>query len=121
MPASGARVIALPSWLGGRPPLYHLVIARDGTAATGSGEDRWTFPRWAVCLSADGRAPLKRWRNGGPVGVVKPVSGKSAPEWQRRAVAYVAAVGGVSESEAVDVVEWYRKHRTGSYVARVAA
>lgn len=114
-------MIALPSWLGGRPPLYQLVIARDGTAATGSGEDRWTFGRWAVCLSADGKRPVSFYRNGGPRGVVKPVSGKSAPEWQRRAVAYVAAVGGVSESEAVDVVEWFREHRTGSYLARVAA
>ena len=100
---------------------WRLVIARDGTAATGQAEDRWTFGRWALSLSADGVKPARRYRNGGPVSVVKPVSGKHAPEWMARAVAYVAAVGGVSEGEAATVAEWYRTHRTGSYGARVAA
>ena len=99
------------------PGGWRLCIARDGTAATGDGEDRWTFPRWALCLSADGVRPARRYRNGGPVGVVKAVSGKRAPEWMARAVAYVATVGGIAESDAATVAEWYRTHRVGSFGA----
>lgn len=100
---------------------WQLVIARDGTAATGEADDRWTFGRWALALSADGVKVARRWRNGGPQSVIKPVSGKRPPEWMARAVAYVAAVGGVSEAEAATVADWYRRNRRGEYAGRVAA
>lgn len=111
-PARAVRApVARP--LGG----WQLAICRDGTAATGEGDDRWTYPRWALSLSADGKSPARRYRNGGPVGVLRAVSGKRPPEWMSRAVAHVAAVGGVTEEEAATVAAWYRSHRVGRFAA----
>lgn len=90
-----------------------LVVARDGTAATGAGDDRWTFARWALALSADGSRVARRYRNGGPVGVIKPVSGKRPPEWMARAARFVASIGGIPEDRAPEVAEWFRTHRAG--------
>lgn len=98
-----------------------LTIARDGTAATGAGDDRWTFARWALSLSPDGCKVARRYRNGGPVSIVKPVSGKRPPEWMARAVRYVAAVGGVAEADAAAIADWYRRNRVGEYAGRGAA
>jgi hypothetical protein len=95
-----------------------LAICRDGTASNGAtGDDRWTFPRWVLCLSPDGVKPAARFRNGGPRGVHRPVTGKRPPEWMARAAAYARAVGGVSAEEGAAVAEWYRTHRTGAYLA----
>jgi hypothetical protein len=97
--------------------LFHLAIARDGWAKDDAG---FVYPRWVVCLSRDGSTPASRYRNGGP----KSVGGRSsamkvAPDWQRRAVGYVAAIGGVTAEEAGTVADWYRRNRTGQYPGAV--
>lgn len=94
----------------------YLAICRDGTAVSGRGTDEeWRFARWAICESADGKNPARRYRNGGPVGLRRPVAGKSAPEWMNRACRYARAIGGVRREEAATVAEWYRTHRAGEY------
>ena len=89
--------------------LFFLAICPDGYARTGD----WTYPRWAVCASHDGRYPAFRYRNGGPRALTKPSAAKSSPLWQTRAVNYVRAVGGLPLAELEQVVEWFRTHRTG--------
>lgn len=92
--------------------LFYLTIARDGWARfEGQDYTEWTRPRWAVCASVDGKQPWRRYRNGGPVGVVRPVSGSEPPAWMRAAVAHVHAAGGYPLQELEAVVEHYR---TGS-------
>lgn len=98
-----------------------LAICRDGSVVADRGtEDEWRYARWAICESPDGKAPARRYRNGGPVGLLRPVAGKAAPLWMSRAVNYARAVGGVRREEAATIAEWYRTHRTGSYPGGVA-
>lgn len=96
--------------------LYTLVIATDGKART----DEWTYTRWALCHSLDGNEPAHRYRNGGPVNVVKPVTGKEAPLWMHRAVNYVRSMGPMTRAELAEVGAWFQAHRTGTPIACAA-
>ena len=98
--------------------LFQLCIARDGWAKTSDG---MLFPRYAICASADGKAPTFYYRNGGPRALTRPSAGKDVPQWQRRAVAYVHACGGLPLAELADVVEWFRTHRTGTPLRHLEA
>jgi hypothetical protein len=97
--------------------LYFLTIAQDGWTL---GAD-WRYPRWALCASTDGRTPAFRYRNGGPRALTRPSASKESPQWQRRAVAYVHAAGGLPLSELETVVEWFRAHRTGTPIVHLTA
>lgn len=88
---------------------FYLCIARDGWAKA----DEFCYPRWAICLSRDEKVPAFRWRNGGPQALTKPSAMKEAPLWQRRAVAYVHTLGGLTVEECDRAVQWFRAHRTG--------
>lgn len=95
--------------------LYLLCIARDGWARfDGQDGTEWARHRWAICRSADGKNPAARYRNGGPVGLTRPVSGSEPPAWMRAAVAHVRCVGGYTLAELEYVVEHYRRDRSGS-------
>lgn len=91
--------------------LFQLIIARDGYARSGG----FCYPRWALCPSLDGRTPARRYSNGGPVAIVRPVAGKAAPAWQDRAVGFVRFCGGLPLSELEAVALWYQSHRTGAF------
>jgi hypothetical protein len=95
--------------------IARLVSLRDGYARWSDGREDWSRPRWAICPTIDGTAPLSRYRNGGPRGFGRPVSGKDPPDWHRRAIAYVAFVGGLPVEELEEVCAWYRSHRVGAY------
>lgn len=103
--------------------LFFLCIARDGWARfDGQDGTEWARPRWAICRSSDGKNPAARYRrNGGPVGIVKPVSGKEPPAWMDRAVAHVQRAGGYTLAELADVVEHYRHDRIGAEYGAMAA
>jgi len=87
-----------------------LAVVQDGYTKE---RDGFRYPRWTVCPSQDGRAPLERYRNGGPRGLCRPVAGKTAPQWAARAVAYVARVGGLPLGVLPYLVEWFHGHRNG--------
>lgn len=89
---------------------YSLVIARDGYC-TSAG---FTYPRWAICLSRDGKVPAFHWRNGGPRSLVRPTASKAPPQWMERAVGFVRAMGGLTFEDCDTVVNWFKTHRTGT-------
>ena len=91
---------------------YYLAIATDGKART----DEWTYTRWALCHSTDKVEPAHRYRNGGPVAVVKPTASKAPPVWMTRAVCYVLSAGPMTRPELAEVAEWFRAHRVGTPV-----
>ena len=97
--------------------LYTLVIATDGKARTSD----WTYTRWALCPSLDGVNPARHFRNGGPVNCARPVTNKQAPLWMTRAVAFVASAGPMTTRCLAEVCEWFRAHRVGVPVERLAA
>ncbi len=91
-----------------------LTIATDGWAVRNRGtDDEHCDRRWAVCASVDGATPHRRYRNGGPVAVVRPCSGKEPPHWMRRAVSYVDRCGGLPLAVLPYVAQWFREHRAG--------
>lgn len=75
---------------------------------SGCGSETWQ--RWAlVPTDASGR-PVLRWRDGKPRHVGARSSGKEAPQWLRRAAAYVARVGPLTLGELAFVADWYREN-----------
>ena len=98
--------------------LYTLVVATDGKARASD----WTYTRWALCPSLDSTTPAAHYRNGGPVNCAKPVSGgKQPPMWMIRAVAFVASAGPMTTTSLQEIAEWFRSHRVGIPLDRLAA
>lgn len=95
-----------------RPGCVYLVILRDGWA---KADDGFVYPRWAICASLDGERPVKRYRNGGPVALLRTTATKVAPDWLHRAVGFARTFGGVPEGKAAEVAEWYRRNRSGAF------
>ncbi|MBM4394043.1 MAG: hypothetical protein FJ090_23190 [Deltaproteobacteria bacterium] len=95
-----------------RPGCVYLVILRDGWA---KADDGFVYPRWALCSSLDGDRPVRRYRNGGPVALLRTSAMRAAPDWQARAAAFARAFGGVPADLAAEVADWYRHHRDGAY------
>lgn len=99
--------------------MYQLVIARDGyTRPDAAGR---TFPRWVLALSVDGTNPIRSKYNARRMAVVTRSSGIAAPLYMARAVAYVKAIGGCTAEQSGPIADWFRAHRTGQPVERIAA
>lgn len=107
-------ILHRPAVLAHAGPLL-LCSARDGWATADRGTaSEWRYPRWALCASSDGRVPLRKYRNGGPVGLSKAVAGKVAPLWHTRAIGFVASCGGLPMAALPMVAEWFRSNRVGA-------
>ena len=81
-----------------------------------------------LCSSADAaepdahqRRPVARYRNNGPIGLHRLVSGKFPPQWMARAVGYVDAVGGLPAAELEYVGAWFQAHRVGTPVGALVS
>ena len=96
---------------------FQLASVPDGWAEVKDGRDRQAYKKWALCASRDGKKPLKRYTNGGPVGLLRPTSGKTerGPLWHHRAQGFVRLVGGLPLPGLYDVASWYSRHRAGTY------
>lgn len=88
-------------------PRYLATIARDGWARA----DDFTYPRWALCHSADGVRPAARYKNGGPVHLVRTTAAKDAPAWMRAFVAEVRNLGGLELEELTRMADEWKRHR----------
>lgn len=92
---------------------FQLVSVRAGYTRGKAGE---CWPRWALVLSHDGRAPIKS-RDGKRFAVAtRTTSGKEPPSWHARAVAFAHAAGGLTADATGLVAEWFRANRNGSPV-----
>lgn len=90
---------------------FQLVSVSAGYTRGAAGE---CWPRWALVLSHDGRAPIKS-RDGRRLAVVaRTTSGKERPDWHARAVAFAHAAGGLTADRTGLVAEWFRSNRNGA-------
>jgi hypothetical protein len=98
-----ARGGAAPSFEG----RFLVAICRDGWAKA----DGFVYPRWVVAHSFDGAAPAARFRNGGPVHLVRSSAMRTAPGWMATFRDYVAGEGGLTCEELTRLAPMFRAAR----------
>lgn len=82
---------------------------RDNRSGCGSG----TWQRWALVPTLPDGRPALHWRDGKARHVGPRVSGKAAPAWLHRAMAYCQRVGPMSLHELDAVATWFRANPRG--------
>lgn len=87
---------------------FQVAICRDGWAKPADG---FLYPRWVVAHSHDGKLPAARYKNGGPVHLIRSTAMKAAPLWMATFAAYVANEGGLSCDELTRLAPMFRAAR----------